>query len=81
MTLVVALYRRGLPPRVIPLASMRSATFRLAGTMTLKKAPQPQNAGMREVQAYLEGIWGEAAVRFRLLAENLAESTDPGLER
>src|SRR5712692_5524731 len=26
--------------------------------------------GMHAVQAYLEGIWGEAAVRFRLLAEN-----------
>jgi DNA-binding transcriptional ArsR family regulator len=37
-----------------------------------------QEQGMRAVQAYLEGIWGEAAVRFRLLAENLAESTDQG---
>jgi hypothetical protein len=27
---------------------------------------------MHAVQAYLEGIWGEAAVRFRLPAENLA---------
>ena len=26
--------------------------------------------GMQAVQAYLEGIWGEAAARFRLLAEN-----------
>jgi DNA-binding transcriptional ArsR family regulator len=26
--------------------------------------------GMQAVQTYLEGIWGEAAVRFRLLAEN-----------
>ncbi len=26
--------------------------------------------GMHAVQAYLEGIWGEAAARFRLLAEN-----------
>jgi hypothetical protein len=25
---------------------------------------------MQAVQAYLEGIWGEAAARFRLLAEN-----------
>src|ERR1700734_186246 len=29
-----------------------------------------QEQGMRAVQAYLEGIWGEAAARFRLLAEN-----------
>ncbi len=32
-----------------------------------------QEEGMRAVQAYLEGVWGAAAVRFRLLAEN----TDP----
>ena len=25
---------------------------------------------MRAVQDYLEGVWGEAAARFRLLAEN-----------
>jgi DNA-binding transcriptional ArsR family regulator len=36
-----------------------------------------QEQGMQAVQAYLEGIWGEAAVRFRLLAE----STDEGPER
>ena len=29
-----------------------------------------QDEGLRAVQAYLEGIWGDAAVRFRLLAEN-----------
>ena len=32
-----------------------------------------QDQGMRAVQAYLEGIWGEAATRFRLLAENTHE--------
>jgi hypothetical protein len=32
-----------------------------------------QEQGMRAVQDYLHGIWGEAAARFRLLAEN----TDP----
>jgi DNA-binding transcriptional ArsR family regulator len=32
-----------------------------------------QEEGMHAVQAYLEGVWGAAAVRFRLLAEN----TDP----
>lgn len=31
--------------------------------------------GMHAVQAYLEGIWGEAAVRFRLLAENTERSS------
>jgi DNA-binding transcriptional ArsR family regulator len=29
-----------------------------------------EEQGMHAVQAYLEGIWGEAALRFRLLAEN-----------
>ena len=36
-----------------------------------------QEEGMRAVQAYLERVWGEAAVRFRLLAEN----SDPGTPR
>ena len=40
-----------------------------------------QEQGMLAVQAYLERIWGEAAVRFRLLAENLPESADQGPER
>lgn len=30
--------------------------------------------GMRSVRDYLEGIWGEAASRFRLLAENTESS-------
>ncbi|MDT7576386.1 MAG: hypothetical protein QOH17_2719 [Pseudonocardiales bacterium] len=33
--------------------------------------------GLHTVKAYLEGVWGEAAARFRLLAEN----TEPGAER
>ncbi len=33
--------------------------------------------GLQAVGAYLEGVWGEAAARFRLLAEN----TDPGADR
>jgi DNA-binding transcriptional ArsR family regulator len=36
-----------------------------------------QDEGMRAVQSYLEGVWGEAAVRFRLLAEN----SDPDARR
>ena len=35
-----------------------------------------QERGMRAVQEYLERVWGEAAVRFRLLAENTADRTD-----
>jgi DNA-binding transcriptional ArsR family regulator len=33
--------------------------------------------GMQAVQTYLEGIWGEAAARFRLLAENTKGSSAP----
>ena len=33
--------------------------------------------GLAAVQAYLEGVWGEAAARFRLVAEN----TDPRSSR
>jgi DNA-binding transcriptional ArsR family regulator len=29
-----------------------------------------QDGGVQAVQEYLEGVWGEAAARFRLLAEN-----------
>lgn len=32
-----------------------------------------RHEGLQAVQAYLEGIWGDAATRFRLVAEN----TDP----
>lgn len=33
--------------------------------------------GMRAIQAYLEGIWGDAAMRFRLLAENTSPFPEP----
>jgi DNA-binding transcriptional ArsR family regulator len=33
---------------------------------------QLQDGGVRAVQEYLAGVWGEAAARFRLLAENTA---------
>src|ERR1700722_13572922 len=36
-----------------------------------------QAGGVRAVQDYLEGVWGEAAARFRLLAENTAPPTTP----
>jgi DNA-binding transcriptional ArsR family regulator len=36
-----------------------------------------QEQGMQAVQAYLEGIWGEAAARFRLLAENTDRELRP----
>ena len=43
-----------------------------------------QEQGLQAVQAYLAGIWGEAATRFRLLAENtgpLAGNTDRAPEQ
>jgi DNA-binding transcriptional ArsR family regulator len=36
-----------------------------------------QEQGMRAVQAYLERVWGDAAVRFRLVAENSAAKRRP----
>ncbi|MBA3905333.1 MAG: winged helix-turn-helix transcriptional regulator [Pseudonocardiales bacterium] len=36
-----------------------------------------QDEGLDTVKAYLEGVWGDAATRFRLLAEN----TDPLADR
>jgi DNA-binding transcriptional ArsR family regulator len=33
-----------------------------------------EEQGLRAVQAYLEGIWGDAAARFRLLAENTRDT-------
>ena len=41
-----------------------------------------RDEGMQAIQAYLEGIWGDAARRFRLVAENtlLAENTDTAPE-
>ena len=38
-----------------------------------------QDHGLHAVQAYLEGVWGDAARRFRLLAENTENTEDtPG---
>jgi DNA-binding transcriptional ArsR family regulator len=34
--------------------------------------------GLDAVQQYLTGVWGEAAARFRLLAENTREHTGDG---
>jgi DNA-binding transcriptional ArsR family regulator len=36
-----------------------------------------QDDGVQAVQEYLEGVWGEAAARFRLLAENMAPAPAP----
>ena len=35
------------------------------------------DAGIGEVREYLESVWGEAAARFKLLAENTPEAAAP----
>jgi DNA-binding transcriptional ArsR family regulator len=37
-----------------------------------------QEQGMQAVQAYLERVWGDAARRFRLLAENTGNTENTG---
>jgi len=36
-----------------------------------------RSEGLRAVQGYLEQVWGDAAARFRLLAENTREGESP----
>jgi DNA-binding transcriptional ArsR family regulator len=36
-----------------------------------------EEQGVHAVQVYLEGVWGEAAGRFRLLAENTGRTPEP----
>jgi hypothetical protein len=36
-----------------------------------------RDEGMYAIQAYLEHVWGNAAARFRLLAENTGEPDRP----
>ena len=38
---------------------------------------QLQESGMHAVQAYLEQVWGDAATRFRLVAENVGSRDLP----
>ena len=45
-------------------------TDRAEGTRRLYRL---HDEGVDAVRAYLEGVWGEAAARFRLTAENLPE--------
>jgi DNA-binding transcriptional ArsR family regulator len=40
-----------------------------------------QAGGVRAVQDYLEGIWGDAAARFRMLAENTGRDEDEATVR
>ncbi len=36
-----------------------------------------QDQGLQAVQTYLEGVWGQAAARFRLFAENTDQKPSP----
>ncbi len=36
-----------------------------------------RDEGLQAIQAYLEGVWGDAARRFRLLAENTDPTPEP----
>ena len=40
-----------------------------------------RDEGLRAVQEYLEGVWGEAAGRFRLLAENTVPANRGSADR
>ncbi|MGO8886889.1 MAG: ArsR/SmtB family transcription factor [Streptosporangiaceae bacterium] len=55
--------------RVLKEAGM--VTEQAAGTRRIYRL---QEQGLQAVQAYLEGVWGDAAARFRLLAENTGEA-------
>jgi DNA-binding transcriptional ArsR family regulator len=58
-----------------PAVSRHLRLLREAGMVTeqaqgTRRIYHLQARGMHAIQAYLENIWGEAAARFRLLAEN-----------
>jgi DNA-binding transcriptional ArsR family regulator len=50
-------------------------TDRAEGTRRLYRL---DDEGIAAVREYLEHVWGEAAARFRLLAENTGEQTERG---
>jgi DNA-binding transcriptional ArsR family regulator len=57
------------------LKEARLMTDRAEGTRRLYRL---DDAGIAAVREYLEHVWGEAAARFRLLAENTGEQTERG---
>ncbi|HEX9066532.1 MAG TPA: metalloregulator ArsR/SmtB family transcription factor [Streptosporangiaceae bacterium] len=64
-----------------PAVSRHLRLLRQAGLVTeqasgTRRIYQLRKQGLHAVQDYLEGLWGEAAARFRLLAENTGED-DP----
>jgi DNA-binding transcriptional ArsR family regulator len=58
--------------RVLKAAGL--VTDRAEGTRRLYRL---HDEGIDAVRGYLEQVWGEAAARFRLVAENVTERTDP----
>ena len=55
------------------LKQARLVTERAQGTQRLYSL---EEHGLHTVQDYLEGVWGEAATRFRLFAENTRPEPD-----
>ncbi|MGC5022633.1 ArsR/SmtB family transcription factor [Micromonospora sp. DT47] len=58
-----------------PAVSRHLKLLKTAGLVTeeprgTRRIYRLQDEGMRAVQAYLEQVWGDAAMRFRLMAEN-----------
>ena len=53
-------------------------TDRAEGTRRLYRL---HDEGVEAVRAYLEGVWGEAAARFTIAAENIPQATDGAAAR
>jgi len=55
-----------------PAVSRHLRLLKEAG-MVAEQASGTRDEGMHAIQAYLERVWGDAAARFRLLAENTGD--------
>ena len=64
-----------------PAVSRHLRLLKQAGLVTeqprgTRRIYELREEGLQAVQVYLEGVWGEAAARFRLLAENTGQDGD-----
>ena len=50
---------------------LKEAGFVVEAPRGTRRIYRLHDEGLAAVQAYLEGVWGEAAARFRLVAENI----------
>jgi DNA-binding transcriptional ArsR family regulator len=75
---------RALPTRISrPAVSRHLRLLKQAGLVTdraegTRRVYRLDDQGIAAVREYLEHVWGEAAARFRLLAENTSERTERG---